>query len=139
MRDNKGTDPSNPAALAALLAGDAANAAVASTPGGIEAQEAAGQRTMCAKAILPKFASFNEPINRDEYTALGITFGPDHDDLFVCVTLPDGWQVVPTEHSMWSNLVDSFGRERASIFYKAALYDRRAHIRLSRDSDGVEA
>lgn len=31
---------------------------------------------------------------------------------------------------MWSKLVDDKGRARASIFYKATFYDRRARIKL---------
>lgn len=37
----------------------------------------------------------------------------------------------PTEHSMWSKLIDSDGLERASVFYKAAFYDRNAHITVN--------
>ena len=44
----------NPAALAAASRGDLANALIASTPGGIERQEAAGQRTLVESAMLPK-------------------------------------------------------------------------------------
>jgi hypothetical protein len=40
---------------------------------------------------------------------------------------------------MWSYLVDEKGRERAAIFYKAAFYDRDAHISItSRYSYSVE-
>ena len=63
----------------------------------------------------------------------GVEFlGPvEDDDLFQYVKLPPGWQKQPTDHSMWSKLVDEKGRERASIFYKAAFYDRNAHLHLS--------
>ena len=33
---------------------------------------------------------------------------------------------------MWSDLVDDKGRKRTSIFYKAAFYDRSAHIGVNR-------
>lgn len=33
---------------------------------------------------------------------------------------------------MWSDLVDDKGRKRAGIFYKAAFYDRSAHIGVNR-------
>lgn len=57
--------------------------------------------------------------------------GPvEGDGLFQYVTLPDGWKKVETDHAMWSHLVDDKGRKRASIFYKAAFYDRSAHLRL---------
>ena len=62
---------------------------------------------------------------------MGIVFGKEVDDLFVEVTLPAGWKKEATDHSMWSKLVDDKGRERASIFYKAAFYDRDAHINIT--------
>ncbi len=46
--------------------------------------------------------------------------------------LPAGWKKISTDHAMWSNLVDDKGRKRASIFYKAAFYDRSAHLQLCR-------
>lgn len=55
----------------------------------------------------------------------------DGDPMFQYVTLPKGWKKVETDHSMWSKLVDEKGRERAMIFYKAAFYDRSAHLNLS--------
>lgn len=71
--------------------------------------------------------------NRIEYTKLqyekmGIKIIDGCDDLFWNVTLPDGWQIKATEHSMWSNLYDDKGRKRANFFYKAAFYDRDAFI-----------
>lgn len=51
-----------------------------------------------------------------------------HDDLFNEVELPEGWSIVATEHNMWNRLLDEKKRERAAIFYKAAFYDRRAHM-----------
>ncbi len=33
---------------------------------------------------------------------------------------------------MWSDLLDDKGRKRGSIFYKAAFYDRKAHLSLDR-------
>jgi len=52
--------------------------------------------------------------------------------LFIQAKLPDGWKKVATDHSMWTDLVDNKDRVRAHIFYKAAFYDRSAHIGLSR-------
>lgn len=117
-----------PATLSALLQGDIENAIIAEMPGGIEAQEARGQRDFVASETLPKECSF---CTREQLEQMGITFGEDADDLFVHVQLPDGWNKIPTDHSMWSNLVDERGRERAKIFYKAAFYDRRASINLT--------
>lgn len=116
-----------PAAVAALAKGDVENFKVASTPGGIEAQEAAGQVIFVNSETLPKEML---GCNRKQLEDMGIVFGSDADDLFVNVTLPKGWKKQATEHSMHSDLLDDKGRKRAGIFYKAAFYDRNAHMRL---------
>lgn len=66
------------------------------------------------------------------WEAVGVTFGDmaDNDPLFVKASVPDGWRIVKTDHAMWSYLADEQGRERASIFYKAAFYDRSAHMSI---------
>jgi len=60
----------------------------------------------------------------------GVKFGSavPGDPLFQYATLPTGWKKVGTDHAMWSNLLDDKGRIRALIFYKAAFYDRAAHM-----------
>lgn len=115
-----------PAAFGALAAGDFENFIVAATPGGIEAQEAAGQRQLIQSSTLPKDCP------RDVLEACGVVFGDDADNLFVNVTLPAGWTKQTTDHSMWSKLLDDKGRERGGIFYKAAFYDRNAHMHMAR-------
>lgn len=112
-----------PAALEALVKGDLENALVAMTPGGIEAQEAQGQRDMIAASRLPK-----QILGNGRYEDFGIEILGEADDLFYNVKLPVGWRCNPTKHSMCSTLVDDKERERALVFYKAAFYDRRAHI-----------
>ena len=121
-----------PAALNALLSGDLVNAKIAMTPGGIEAQEAAGQQEACRASRLPIKGTAEQ---REVWESFGVIFGEPHDDQFVNVQLPAGWHFRPTEHSMWSELTDSVGRVRASMFYKAAFYDRHAHIRLDQRFD----
>lgn len=116
-----------PAALSALLQGDIGNFEVASTPGGIEAQEAQGQKDFVASEALPVKCL---RCTREQLEQIGIIFGAPVDDLFVNCQLPEGWKKMPTDHSMWSRLVDDKERVRASIFYKAAFYDRNAHIVL---------
>jgi hypothetical protein len=96
--------------------------------GAIENQEARGQTKFVASDTLP----IKCHCEREQLTQMGIVFGEPVDDLFVGVQLPDGWKKVPTNHSMWSELVDDQGRKRASIFYKAAFYDRDAHMSLTR-------
>lgn len=124
-----------PAALRAIFAGEAENFKAAATPGGIEAQEAAGQRALCASSRLPR--EMNP--NREAYEALGfVIVKPSDDDLFFDVTLPEGWKYESTDHSMWSKIVDETGAERVSVFYKAAFYDQRASCSLvSSEDDGA--
>lgn len=122
----KSTQNLTPAALAAFARGDMDNFAVAATPGGIEAQEKAGQTSFVANSQLPKDCP------RDDLEKLGFKFGKDVDDIFVSVLMPPGWKKVATDHSMWSDMVDDKGRKRGSIFYKAAFYDRNAHMRLAK-------
>ncbi len=120
----------NPAALSAYMRGDLEGAILASTPGGIEAQEKAGQQMLVASgALLPKRINNYPKITREEITAAtGIVFGEETDGIFLQATLPEGWKIVPTEHDMWTDLLDAQGCKRAGIFYKAAFYDRNAHI-----------
>jgi len=98
-------------------------------PGAIEAQEAAGQAEVVKSDYIPTDMRRN---TREQYEALGFVFlGPvEGDDLFQRVTLPAGWGRKATSHAMYSQIVDAQGRERCSVFYKAAYYDRRAHISL---------
>jgi len=121
------------ATLKALSEGDFENALIAATPGGIEAQEAAGQRDFVTNDTLPIKCN---SCSREQLEQMGIEFGERGllpvDALFVEVRLPDGWRKEPTSHSMWSKLIDEKGRERANIFYKAAFYDRDAFIGIKR-------
>ena len=115
--------------LGALLNNDIASAIISETPGGIEAQERRGQTTFVAGDMLPKDIS---GATREQLIRLGFIFGDDVDDLFIKAKLPAGWQKKATDHSMHSIIIDEKGRERASIFYKAAFYDRRADMSMSR-------
>lgn len=114
-------------AYEAALRGDFKNAVIASTPGGIEAQEKRGQRELVNNSTLPKQAPW------EQLEKLGFVKGKDVDELFVECQMPPGWSKRGTDHSMHSELLDHKGRVRAGIFYKAAFYDRRADIsRLDR-------
>lgn len=99
--------------------------------GVIEAQEAAGQRSFVNSTTLPSDMGDG---GREGLETAGVVFGEpvEGDPMFTYVTLPDGWKKVATGHSMWSDLVDDKGRKRASIFYKAAFYDRSAFLRIER-------
>ena len=94
-------------------------------------QEARGQREACGQT-----SQLPTQIDEGDTLALkawGFEFlGPcPGDPLFQKVRFPAGWRLEPTDHSMWSNLVDSEGGKRGAVFYKAAFYDRRAHLRLN--------
>jgi hypothetical protein len=116
-----------PAALLAGLSGNLENLIAASTPGGIERQEKNGQIEQSILETLPR----DMKNCRQHLEALGFVIKDPADDLFYNVQFPAGWKKVPTDHSMWTDLVDEKGRKRGAIFYKAAFYDRSAHMSLS--------
>jgi hypothetical protein len=103
-------------------------------PNAILAQEAQGQQSLVGSDTLPTdMGRHSDYDTKAILEAAGVRFlgVVEGDEMFQYVELPGGWVKKPTDHSMWSNLVDDKGRERASIFYKAAFYDRRAHINLT--------
>src|SRR5579885_2167596 len=136
-RKHASGEPRNMAALAAWARGDAKNFAIAQIPGGIEAQEVAGQTAFVESQTLPREGTIagrgygSEEVYRPKLEAIGFVFGREVDSLFVECQLPPGWKKVADQHSMWSHLEDAQGRERAAIFYKAAFYDRSAHLDLA--------
>lgn len=88
---------------------------------GIESQEKIGQDRLPVE-IQP-------PVTHEMLAAkLGFQYGEVVDGVFLKVQLPEGWKIEPTEHAMWSRLRDAKGRDRASIFFKAAFYDYHAHM-----------
>jgi hypothetical protein len=95
-------------------------------PRAIEAQEARGQAQLVA--TVDKLPSAIR--KREQWEALGFTFGPpdEKDPLFCAATMPPGWAKRATDHSMWVDVVDDKGRKRGAMFYKAAFYDRHAHL-----------
>jgi hypothetical protein len=95
----------------------------------IRGQEKQGQAEFVRSEVLPKQINLG---TREQFEKMGIIFGEDADDLFVEVVLPPGWKKVATDHDMWSHLVDDKGRDRAAIFFKAAFYDRYAHLSIER-------
>lgn len=99
----------------------------------IERQEAIGRAELVASEVLPTDLGHGAKV-RQVLEGYGIKFlGVCEDDpIFQSVELPAGWSKKPTDHSMWSKLVDDKGRERAAIFYKAAFYDRSALLHLTR-------
>lgn len=70
----------------------------------------------------------NIEYTKQQYEKMGIIIVEEYDDLFWNVELPEGWKIKATDHTMWNNLFDDKGRQRANFFYKAAFYDRDAFI-----------
>lgn len=104
-------------------------------PDTIEAQEAQGQKELVESSVLPvEMDQHSDYDTRKILEELGVKFlGVIEDDkIFQRVELPVGWKIEPTEHSMHSSLLDDKKRVRAGIFYKAAFYDRSAHLTLKR-------
>lgn len=99
-------------------------------PSAIEEQEAKGQKELEESQQLPIQCGYKD---KKKLEQAGVVFGkPLKDDPLFCeAVLPNGWKVEKTDHSMWSNLVDEKGKQRAGIFYKAAFYDREAFITAS--------
>lgn len=100
-------------------------------PGAIEAQEAAGGAAMAADdcEVIP--VQIMGGVGAD-LIALGFVLGDvdPNDALFRAATLPPGWKRAGTDHSMNTSIVDELGRKRVGIFYKAAWYDRSAHLSI---------
>jgi hypothetical protein len=133
MTDIRNTteDMRDPANAALFLLGQLASANPGDPTNAIMAMEAQGQRELVQSDRLP--TQVHSDGGDEAFLALGFTFGePDpRDPLFRPATLPPGWKREPTDHSMWSRIVDELGRERVAIFYKAAFYDRKADMSLT--------
>lgn len=134
MTDIRNTteDMRDPANAALFLLEQLASADPGNPTNSIMAMEAQGQRELVQSDRLPTEILHTDG-GDEAFIALGFTFGdPDpRDPLFRPATLPPGWKREPTDHSMWSRIVDELGRERVAIFYKAAFYDRGAHMSLT--------
>jgi hypothetical protein len=112
--------------LKAMLTGDPS--------GVIEASEREGQRqaTACGRDRTVMISSKLDDETREFLTHYGVEFLGDDDTVLQRVKLPPGWRLEPTDHAMWNDLVDANGHKRASMFYKAAFYDRNSHMHLER-------
>lgn len=98
--------------------------------GGIESQEARGQKKLIESDLLPTEIMWS---TEQDFINLGFVFDEplEDDPLFRPTTLPEGWEIRPAEdHSMWSYIYDEAGMQRVGVFYKAAFYDRKAHMGL---------
>lgn len=104
-------------------------------PGAIENQEAQGQKQFINSDVLPvKIGPYSQYDEKEILESFGFKFLGivEGDEIFQNVGIPYGWKKEAMGHSMWSNLVDDKGRIRAGIFYKAAFYDRSAHMFLNK-------
>lgn len=91
--------------------------------------EAQGQHQLVTSEVLPTDLNGDK---KEDFIALGFKFGDvvSGDPLFQKVELPNGWKKEGSGHDMWSSVIDDKGRERVVIFYKAAFYDRSAHMNI---------
>lgn len=111
------------------MAGDLPGALAAGTPGGIEAQELKGQ---LAQAVLETLPAEFLGCSKEDFEKLGFKFtSKTPDGVFWNCKFPAGWKKLPTDHSMWTDLIDDKGVTYANIFFKAAFYDYHAHISLA--------
>lgn len=88
-----------------------------------EGQQSAVKNIMMAKKMEPSI---------EYWEKLGFKFEDiPGDDVLYSATLPEGWSLKATDHSMWNEIFDEKGLKRGSMFYKASFYDRKAHMYLS--------
>lgn len=132
--EKKNPPPAPPLITDTSRLSSTAKLATAALPGGVKEQEAQGQQELVASAQLPIQGLLGK--ERPRWEALGLKILDDQtsdDSLFCQVELPPGWRKVPTDHPLWTNLVDADGKVIADICYKAAFYDRHAHVSLKAD------
>lgn len=68
-----------------------------------------------------------------ELTALGFELDLSEqgaDDLLAPMYLPEGWERRPSDHHLYSYLVDGAGANRVQVMYKGGDYDRDAWMRV---------
>lgn len=98
----------------------------------IEHMEAEGQQ----EVVINKRMAREMSPSREEWEKLGFEFTEIPGDCVLCnAKLPEGWSIKSTDHSMWNDIIDANGMKRGSMFYKAAFYDRSAHMGLNRRYD----
>jgi len=102
-------------------------------PGTIQASERRGQEELVNSSQLPAKIRPVEGMVKLEEAGVVFKEVSKGDSLFLDVTLPVGWKIKRTDHSMWTSLVDDKNVERASIFYKAAFYDRDAFMTVLKE------
>lgn len=89
--------------------------------GGAKLMNDLARGDMMSECKLPRNGS-NAPV----WAKMGVIFGENIEgqlNLYRKAKIPAGWKIVPTDHYMYSHLVDDKGRPRAMIGVKAASYD----------------
>ena len=87
-----------------------------------EGQQHVISNTMMARKMWP---------SKEHFEQLGFIFEDiPGDDVLCYATLPDGWSMKETDNAMCTNIIDENRVIRGSLIYKAAVYDRRAHMYL---------
>ncbi len=97
----------------------------------VESMEAAGAKQLQMSDLLPTHMGDRKP-----YEQMGIVFGDINpkDPLFTYATIPSGWKKICDENDpRHMYLLDEAGKKRVYMFYKAASYDRKAHMSPCRD------
>ena len=90
-------------------------------------EEADGALQFCKLSIMPRRLSLNGADSRETLERMGFVVTGEYDDLFYDVTFPEGWTRFSNE-TLWTRILDSKGRERGAVFYKASLHDRKASM-----------
>jgi hypothetical protein len=92
------------------------------------AAERNGRHKQALAVAAMKLPSRMDRDDRLLYEALGFTFGREVDKLFLEATFPEGWGTKPTDHYMYTHIVDERGRRRGQYFYKPDFWDTDASL-----------
>jgi len=92
------------------------------------------QDVRCQRKLVRLPTEANEEDATRFYGAMGINVlrMPKCDDILLDAELPAGWRVKATDHSMWSEIIDSNGRKRISVFHKNSVMERSAYADIIR-------
>lgn len=103
------------------------------TEEGIQNVEKSGQSQLIQSSQIPRMFMGGK---KEDLEAMGVKFLGETpgDDLFYDVELPEGWTKKKHDggNDYWTELRNEKEEVIAMIFYKAAFYDRKAHIRVER-------
>jgi hypothetical protein len=94
-----------------------------------EVADRIGQGEQANMVHLDRFPVKMKP-DREAYESLGFRFGEQIDQLFVKVTLPDGWKLQATGHYTHTCIMDAHNRRRGGVFFKPDFWDKKARAWL---------